>query len=108
MLYPEDDRARRFFDDVEAHGFDSLAERSERLVSLREEMLPRFIWRPSAEQRQFLASLLNISFYMTVLTIDPTAKKLVTEQLTGHRIYLDTNFLYAVLGGAPPRRGVLG
>ncbi|HXA54989.1 MAG TPA: hypothetical protein VNV37_08970 [Solirubrobacteraceae bacterium] len=24
MLYPEDNRARRFFDDVEARGFDSL------------------------------------------------------------------------------------
>jgi hypothetical protein len=102
MLYPEDNRARRFFDDVEARGFDSLPERSERLTALREQALPRFIRQPTPEQRRFLASLLNISFYMTVLTIDPTAKKLVTEQLTGHRIYLDTNFLYAVLGGAPP------
>ena len=102
MLYPEDERARRFFDDVEAHGFDSLPKRSERFMALREQVLPRFIRAPSAEQRRFLASLLNISFYMTVLTIDPTAKKLVAEQLTGHRMYLDTNFLYAVLGGAPP------
>jgi hypothetical protein len=102
MLYPEDDRARRFFDDVEARGFDSLPERSERLSALREQALPRFIRRPTSEQRHFLASLLNISFYMTVLTIDPMAKKLVSEQLTGHRMYLDTNFLYAVLGGAPP------
>jgi len=38
---------------------------------------------------------------MTVLTIDPLAKHLVQGKLTGHRLYLDTNFLYAVLGGAP-------
>ena len=102
MLYPEDGRARSFFDDVEARGFDSLPERSERLMALREQALSSFIRRPTPEQRRFLASLLNIGFYMTVLTIDPTAKKLVSEQFTGHRMYLDTNFLYAVLGGAPP------
>jgi hypothetical protein len=101
MLYPEDDRARRFFEDVEAHGFDSLPGRTEPLRKLREQALPEFIRTPSPDQRRFLSSLLNISFYMTVLTIDPTAKKLVKEQMTGHRIYLDTNFLYAVLGGAP-------
>lgn len=39
---------------------------------------------------------------MTVLTIDPEARQLVRAQLAGHRIYLDTNFLYAVLGAAPP------
>jgi hypothetical protein len=101
MLYPEDDRARRFFEDVAAHGFESLPGRAEALRKLREDALPRFIRAPSPDQRRFLASLLNISFYMTVLTIDPTAKKLVKEQMTGHRVYLDTNFLYAVLGGAP-------
>jgi predicted nucleic acid-binding protein len=102
MLYPEDHRARRFFDDVQAHGFDPLPDRPDGLRGLRERALPLFIRAPSPDQRRFLASLLNISFYMNVLTIDPQAKKLVQEQMTGHRIYLDTNFLYAVLGGAPP------
>ena len=102
MLYPEDRRAQRFFDDVQAHGFDSLPDRPDGLRILREQALPLFIRAPSPDQRRFLASLLNISFYMNVLTIDPQAKKLVQEQMTGHRIYLDTNFLYAVLGGAPP------
>lgn len=102
MLYPEDDRARRFFDDVRAHGFESLPQRPQMLEELRERTFPAFIRTPTPDQRRFLASLLNISFYMTVLTIDPMAKKLVREQLAGHRLYLDTNFLYAVLGGASP------
>lgn len=101
MLYPEEDRAGRFFDAVDAEGFDRLPEREAALDSLRATALPLFIRTPTPDQRRFLASLLNTSFYMTVLTIDPGAEQLVHAQLEGHRIYLDTNFLYAVLGAAP-------
>lgn len=102
MLYPEEDRAGRFFEDVKGQRFDALPSRSAELERLREEALPKFIRSPTPDQRRFLANVLNVSFYMTVLTIDPTAKQLVRERLTGQRLYLDTNFLYAVLGGAPP------
>jgi hypothetical protein len=102
MLYPEDERARRFFDTVGAEGFDRLPDREGDLGRIRHEVLPLFIRSPTPDQRRFLASLLNTSFYMTVLTIDPEARQLVRAQLAGHRIYLDTNFLYAVLGAAPP------
>lgn len=102
MLYPEDERARRFFDEVDAHGFEQLPEREVDLRALREQALPLFIRNATPDQRRFLAGLLNTSFYMCVLTIDPSAKNLVQEQMKGHRIYLDTNFLYAVLGAAPP------
>jgi hypothetical protein len=102
MLYPEDQRSRKFFDDVAKRGFESLPRRSVGLAELRERALPLFIREPTPDQRRFLASLLNVSFYMTVLTIDPTAKKLVVEKMEGARLYLDTNFLYAVLGAATP------
>ena len=102
MLYPEDERSQKFFAAVAEHGFDTLPKRPKSLGDLREQALPLFIREPSPDQRLFLASLLNVSFYMTVLTIDPTAKELVMEQMDGHRLYLDTNFLYAVLGAAPP------
>jgi hypothetical protein len=102
MLYPEDKRSPKFLDGVTKRGFDALPRRSKDLTELRERALPLFIREPTPDQRQFLASLLNVSFYMTVLTIDPTAKKLVVEKLEGARLYLDTNFLYAVLGAATP------
>jgi hypothetical protein len=98
MLYPEEDRASRFFEDVKIHEFDALPDRSNELERLRDEALPLFIRAPTRDQRRFLANMLNVSFYMMVLTIDPTAKQLVQERLTGHELYLDTNFLYAVLG----------
>lgn len=103
MLYPEDERSRNFFEAVAEHGFSALTERPPSLAELREQVLPLFIREPSPDQRLFLASLLNVSFYMTVLTIDPMASNLVKEQLNGQRLYLDTNFLYAVLGAAPPQ-----
>jgi hypothetical protein len=102
MLYPEDERSRKFLDTVAKRGFDALPRRAKALAELRERALPLFIREPTPDQRRFLASLLNVSFYMTVLTIDPTAKKLVVEKLEGARLYLDTNFLYAVLGAATP------
>lgn len=39
---------------------------------------------------------------MTVLTLDADASRLVQERVKGHRVYLDTNFLYALLGLAGP------
>lgn len=101
MLYPEEERAHRFFDAVDAEGFSRLPEREGELESVRTTALPLFIRAPTPDQRRFLASLLNTSFYMTVLTIDPGAEQLVQAHLQGHRIYLDTNFLYAILGAAP-------
>jgi hypothetical protein len=102
LLYPEQERARRFFQEVDARGFEKLPEHDVELCALREKALPLFIRGPTPDQRRFLAGLLNTSFYMCVLTIDPAAKNLVQEQMKGRRIYLDTNFLYAVLGAAPP------
>ena len=100
MLYPEQDRARRFFAAVDGRAFESLPERADELAALRERALPTFIRASTPDQRQHLANLLNTGFYMTVLTIDPAARELVQEQLRGRRIYLDTNFLYAILGAA--------
>lgn len=43
---------------------------------------------------------MNTAFYLTVLTLDPEAKALAQARAQGRRIYLDTNYLYAVLGKA--------
>lgn len=100
MLYPEEERARSFFGHLDSRGFADLPGREEELNAVRQEVLPLFIRQAIPDQRRFLAGLLNTSFYMTVLTIDPGARELAQAQLNGHRLYLDTNFLYAVLGAA--------
>ena len=57
-----------------------------------------FVREPTSAQRHYLGRLLNTAFYMTVLTLDPRARELAREEARGTVLYLDTNFLYSVLG----------
>jgi predicted nucleic acid-binding protein len=103
MLYPEEPRAHRLFDEIDALGTGFLPAREGCAGEVRDEALRLFVRKPGPAQRQFLANRLNTAFYLTVLTLDPAARKLAQESLEGRRLYLDTNFLYAVLGAAPAR-----
>lgn len=101
LLYPDDERARHVLGEVESFGTHFLPPRGSRLDGIRDDALKRFVRDPSPEQREFLATRLNTAFYLTVLTIDPAAKSLIEDDASKTRIYLDTNFLYSVLGVAP-------
>lgn len=101
LLYPEDGRAQRLFDEIEEQGLGFLPEREGALKEVREAALRRFVREPTPAQRIYLANRLNAAFELTVLTLDPDAGQLAKQQFDGHRLYLDTNFLYAVLGFAP-------
>lgn len=98
ILYPENPRAQQVFDSIEALGLRFLPDRHNRVDQIRDWAFQQFVKAPSPSQRTYLASLLNTSFYMTVLTLDPQANHLVQEQITGQRVYLDTNFIYSLLG----------
>lgn len=97
LLYPEEVRAAKLFDKIDQ---EPLPERRNRLGNIREEVLRTFVRQATPAQRTFLANRLNTAFYLTVLTLDPQARVLAQMRADGRRIYLDTNFLYAVLGKA--------
>jgi hypothetical protein len=101
MLYPEDQRARAVIETIDAEGLRILPERSGRLAEIREDALRVFVRNPTESQRIYLANRLEAAFDLTVLTLDPGAAKLAQKQFNAHRVYLDTNFLYALLGFAP-------
>jgi predicted nucleic acid-binding protein len=103
MLYPEEPRAHRLFDEIDALGTGFLPAREGCAGDVRDEALRLLVREPGPAQRQFLANRLNTAFYLTVLTLDPAARKLAQESVEGRRLYLDTNFLYAVLGAARAR-----
>lgn len=103
MLYPEEPRAHRLFDEIDALGTGFLPTRAGCAGEVRDEALRLFVHKPGPAQRQFLANRLNTAFYLTVLTLDPEARKLAQESVEGRRLYLDTNFLYALLGVANVR-----
>jgi hypothetical protein len=98
ILYPENPRAKEVFDSIEDLGLNFLPSRTGRVRDMRDWAFQQFVRSPTPAQRTYLASLLNTAFYMTVLTLDPSASNLVQEQISGQRIYLDTNFIYALLG----------
>ncbi len=103
ILYPEEERAARFFTEVEELGFDFLPRREPSLREVRASALCRFIRNPTAAQRAFLANLMTTAYMMAVFTLDPEAQRLVQAITRGQRIYLDTNVLYSALNLNGPR-----
>jgi hypothetical protein len=101
LLYPEDPRAQQLMRSVDDLGLHFLPERTGSVGRIREEALRIFVRSPTEAQRIYLANRLDAAFELTVLTLDPDAIHLVQHQFTDHRVYLDTNFLYALIGYAP-------
>lgn len=106
VLYPENPRAKAVFDAIEGLGDDFLPNRDKTVMSIRLAVLSDFVKRPTAAQRRFLADRLDVSYFLTVLSLDPAAGRLVQENVAGHRVYLDTNVLYAALGLAKPQEAL--
>jgi predicted nucleic acid-binding protein len=103
LLYPEEPRAQEMFAALERIGLDFLPERPKDLETIREQALLLFVRQPSDRQRIFLSTLLNTSYVMTVLSLDPEARELVREVSAGQRVYLDTNMIYRLLNLQTPR-----
>ncbi len=101
LLYP--DEAERLYEDLEEMGFGFLPPRSRRLQELRQFALQQFMRDPTDAQRTFLSQNLNTGYFWTVLSIDPEGARLVQQLAHGQRIYLDTNFIFRLLGIKGPR-----
>lgn len=98
LLYPDDADAQRLYDDLEQLGFDFLPERPNRLSTIRQFALSQFMRQPTETQAVFLSRILNTGYFWTVLSIDPEGARLVQQLAKGQRVYLDTNFVFRILG----------
>jgi predicted nucleic acid-binding protein len=98
VLYPQHPRAERVLEQIETLTCSVLPARDPMLAEIREAALRRFVRQPSPAQRSYLANRLNTAYFLTVLTLDPAASKLMQDNVKGHRVYLDTNVVYAVIG----------
>lgn len=98
LLYPSHPRAKELTDSVAHADLGFLPECSPALRKIRPDAFRLLVRKPTNAQRQFLGRLLNTGFYLTVLSLDPRAGHLAKAEAKGTVIYLDTNFLYAVLG----------
>ena len=98
VLYPDDARASTFLATLEEEGFDFLPSAPETFRHIREAAFSGLLRQPSEIQRLHLARLLNTAYFLTVLSIDPEAAELVKGLNAGQRVYLDTNFIFRLLG----------
>jgi hypothetical protein len=103
LLYPDDPVAERLYGDLEEMGTGFLGSASQRVEEMRQYALHEFIRRPTDIQRTFLAQNLSTGYFWTVLSIDPEGARLVQELVRGQRVYLDTNFVFRLLGIQGPR-----
>lgn len=103
ILYPEMPRAQQLFAEIDSEGSDFLPRRTGRVGEIREQALYLFVRQPTEAQRTLLATLLNTAYFVTILSLDPSAAALVQKLTRGQRIYLDTNFIYRVLNLQGPR-----
>lgn len=103
VLYPSEPEAQALHDDLETLGFDFLERRNSRLHGVRQWALSQFMRHPTDVQRAFIGQILSTGYFWTVLSIDPDGANLVQEITAGQRVYLDTNFLFRLLGIQGPR-----
>jgi predicted nucleic acid-binding protein len=100
LVYPDDPAAKKLFEEsnpmLSALGSDTNRERREWAITL-------FMREATDAQKEYLASNLNTAYFVAALTIDPTGAQMVQELISGQRVYLDTNFLYRLLGVQGPR-----
>jgi hypothetical protein len=101
LLYPESEEVGRLYEAIEEQGFEFLADSS--IPDVRDAALSHFIRHPTEAQRAYLAQNLNTAYFLTVLSIDPDGARLVAEIAKGQRVYVDTNFIYRLLGVQGPR-----
>ncbi len=103
LLYPDDEEAERRYSELEEAGFGYLGPADRDVEEIQEAALAHFLRHPSDPQKQFLGQNLNTAYFLSVLSIDPEAAALVREIASGQVVFLDTNFVYRVLGIQGPR-----
>jgi predicted nucleic acid-binding protein len=104
ILYPDDPEADRRYEELEKAGLGYLDPVEDADVAVvQAAALSHFIRHPSSVQKEFLGRTLNTAYFLSVLSIDPDAAALVRDIASGQIVFLDTNFVYRVLGIQGPR-----
>ena len=98
LQYPEDGRVNSIYAKLEAEGMSFLEPIGPELEDVREFALTDFIRRPTEAQMAYLSRILNVGYFLTVLSIDPECAELVRDITAGQKVYVDTNFVYRLLG----------
>jgi hypothetical protein len=98
LLYPSHPKAASLIDAITKIDLGFLPRCDESLEHNRAAAFRLLVRNPTQAQGMYLDRLLNTGFYLTVMTLDPRVKELAQAEASKITLYLDTNFLYSVLG----------
>lgn len=99
LYYGEDEKIATLIEQVDSESLrDILPERSPALHEIRMFELPRFFRDMPLDRKRYIAKQLNPTFLLHMLQLDPSCAKLVSSQIQGGTLFLDTNFLYRLFG----------
>ncbi len=98
LIYAGQEGVENFVTELKDDIFDFLPNRPSRLHKIRIIELAAFFKDASTERKRYIAQLLDSTFIIHMLHIDKNCSALVRKQFKGYRLYLDTNFIYRLLG----------
>jgi len=98
LVYAGQEEADSFVARLEDDIFASLPARSSRLHEIRIIELPVFFKNAPTERKRYIAQLLDSTFIIHILHIDKNCSALIRNQFKDCKLYLDTNFIYRLLG----------
>jgi len=98
LIYAGNEKVENFINDLKKNIFDVLPERTPRLHKIRIIELPNFFKDAPPNRKSYIARFLDSTFIIYMLSIDKVCSKLVQKQFENSILFLDTNFLYRLLG----------
>jgi hypothetical protein len=98
LLYPSHPKAPKLFEAISKIDLGFLPPCDGTLEHQRAAAFRLLVRNPTDAQSEYLGRLLNTGFHLTVMTLDPRLKELAQSETGKVTLYLDTNFLYSVLG----------
>ena len=72
--------------------------RSDTIKRIRAEVLPGFFRTNDVVRKNFIDGLLQSTFILHMIQLDPACSAIVKSQILGGTIYLDTNLIFRLLG----------
>jgi len=98
FLYPDSQASRPVLEMNEPSLFDELPSRGDVVRALRRIALPAFVREAKGLRATFIAGLLHRAALLQILQADASASALFAQTLTPPILFLDTNFVFRLLG----------
>jgi len=98
FLYPESKQLTKTIESIKTDVISILPKRDIRLDSIRKQYFSTLLRELSETQRDYLSNKLTSVFLYTLVSIDPKCSAYLQKTLKGYQLYLDTNFIYDLLG----------